>query len=358
MMIEAQILHAFRGFKLDVKLESDGPVLGIFGASGSGKSTLLHCVAGLAKPREARILVKSRTLVRRPGGTFTPPERRNLALVTQDPLLFPHLSVRGNLTYAPGAGPRLDDVAGRRILDVLRLKPLLKRGVNTLSGGEKQRVALGRALLSQPELLLLDEPTSSLDAELARDVLSLLMQVKRELSAHMLFVTHKAGELLALADDCVVLEAGKVVAQGAPVDVLQRPKSLGVANLVGVDNLLRLHVLRHEEEGGVSVLGLGGGRTLAAPLCDVAPGKQVSVGLYADEIMLCLERPAGLSARNALLCDITRVDALDHEVLVELKIGDHTMRARLTPAAAYELRLVEGMQAIAVIKTAAIHLLG
>lgn len=358
MMIEAQIRHAFRGFKLDVKLESAGPVLGVFGASGSGKSTLLHCIAGLIKPREGRIVIKSRTLLNRPGGTFTAPERRKLALVTQDPLLFPNRNVRGNLTYAPGASAALDDVTGRRILDVLRLKPLLKRGVSSLSGGEKQRVALGRALLSKPELLLLDEPTSALDAELARDVLSLLAQIKRELSVPMLFVTHKAGELLALADDCVVLEAGRVIAQGPPVEVLQKPKNLGVANLVGVDNLLRLHVLRHDEEGGVSVLGLGGGRTLAAPLCAVDPGRQISVGLYADEIMLCLERPAGLSARNALLCEVTRVDALDHEVLVELKIGDHAMRARLTPAAAHELRIVEGMQAIAVIKTAAIHLLG
>jgi molybdate transport system ATP-binding protein len=358
MILEATVRHAFRGFALDVKVESKGPVLGVFGASGSGKSTFLHAVAGLLKPREAHIAVRTRTVCRRPGGTWTPPEKRKLALVTQDPLLFPHLSVQANLSYAPGAAGELHSDSGWKIIDVLRLKPLLERGVASLSGGEKQRVALGRALLSKPEMLLLDEPTSSLDAELARDVLSLLLQIKRDLNVPMLFVTHKAGELLGLADDCVVLEDGKVIAQGPPVQVLQKPRAIGVANLIGVDNLLRLRVLRHDEQGGVTLLDLGDGMTLAAPLCDVAPSRFVNVGLYADEVMLCLEKPAGLSARNALICTVERVDAMNHEVLAELKIGTLLLRARLTPAAARELALGVGGNAVAVIKTSAVHMLG
>ena len=213
-LIEARIRHRFRGFTLDVELASDGPVLGVFGASGSGKTTLLLALAGGLRPEEARIAVAAARALR--GGRAAPrvpPERRGLALVTQDPLLFPHRSVRGNLAYAPGAAERLEAEEGRRILEVLRLAPLLERGVRHLSGGERQRVALGRALLAAPELLLLDEPTSALDAELARDVLALLLRVKRELGVPMVFVTHRAAELLALADDCAVLEAGRVVAQ-------------------------------------------------------------------------------------------------------------------------------------------------
>jgi molybdate transport system ATP-binding protein len=358
MIIEANIRHAFRGFALEVKFESAGPVLGVFGASGSGKSTLLHAIAGLTKPRQAHIVVRTRTLCRRPGGSWVKPERRKLALVTQDPLLFPHLSVRRNLGYAPGATGELASDTGWRIVEVLRLEPLLDRGVSSLSGGEKQRVALGRALLSRPELLLLDEPTSSLDAELARDVLSLLLQIKRDLKVPMLFVTHKAPELLGLADDCVVLEGGRVIAQGPPVQVLQKPRAIGVANLVGVDNLLRINVVRHDEEGGVSLLDLGGSLSLAAPLCAIAQGKPVNVGLYADEVMLCLEKPAGLSARNALPAEVARVDELNHEVLVELKVGAQLVRARLTPAAAKELELARGRHVVAVIKTSAVHFLG
>jgi molybdate transport system ATP-binding protein len=358
MRIEARVRHRFSGFALDVALASEGPVLGVFGASASGKTTLLHAIAGLLRPDSAEIRVGERTLCRRPGGPWVPPERRRLALVTQDPLLFPHRSVRENLAWAPRAGARLAGEAGARILDVLRIGGLLERSVAHLSGGERQRVALGRALLADPELLLLDEPTSALDAELSREVLALLLQVKRELAIPMLFVTHRAGELLALADDCVVLEAGRVAAHGPPLQVLARPRALGVASLVGVDNLLRLPVLRHDPGGGVTLLMLGAGLALAAPLSEAAPGAHVTVGFYADELMLCRERPVGVSARNALPCQVTKLSALGHEVLAELEVGAHRLQARLTPAAARELALRPGLPVIALIKTAAIHLLG
>ena len=357
-MLEARVRHRYRAFALDVELATPGPVLGVFGPSASGKTTLLHALAGLLRPQEARIALRGRLLCARPGGPCLPPERRRLALVTQDALLFPHRSVRGNLAFAPGAPERLASAAGRRVLEVLRIESLLERGVANLSGGERQRVALGRALLADPELLLLDEPTSALDAELSREVLGLLLQVKRELGVPMVFVTHRAAELLALADECAVLEAGRLVAQGPPVEVLKRPRALGVENLVGVDNLLRLPVLEHDEAGGVTLLGLGAGLRLAAPLCEAAPGSRVDVGFYADEVLLCLEAPAGLSARNALPCEVRGLDVLGHEVLAELGVGEVALRARLTPAAARELGLAPGTRAVAVVKTAAIHHLG
>ena len=263
--LEARIQQPFRDFTLDVDLRSEASVLGVFGASGSGKTTLLNGLAGLLRPRSGRVAVDGRVLFQQPGGVWLAPERRRLALVTQDALLFPHLDVRQNLTFSPGADEAIASDSGRRILDVLRLEPLLERATTNLSGGERQRVALGRALLASPRLLLLDEPTSALDAELSRDVLGLLLQVKNELDVPMVFVTHRASELLAIADDCAVIEAGQLVAQGAPVEVLTRPAALGVANLVGVDNLLRLPVLAHDEPGGVTLLGVGDGVELAVP---------------------------------------------------------------------------------------------
>ncbi len=358
MILEARIQHRLGKFTLDVKLESAGPVLGVFGASGSGKSTLLHCIAGLLKPRQADISVRTRRVCRRPGGVWVPPQRRQVAVVTQDPLLFPHLSVRGNLTYAPGARGALEGDLGLRLREVLRLEALLDRPVANLSGGEKQRVALGRALLSRPELLLLDEPTSALDADLARDVLSLLLRVKQELGVPMVCVTHKAGELMAIADDCVVLEEGKIVAQGAPVSVLARPRALGVAKLVGVDNLLRLKLLRHDEPGGVSLVDCGASLELAVPLCAVRAGGTVAVGIYADEVLLCLAAPPGISARNALAAQVTRIDSVGHEVLVGLKAGSTPLCARITPSAAQELKLETGQAVHVIIKTSACHILG
>lgn len=359
-MIEARIKHSFGRFALDVKFESKGPVLGIFGPSGSGKSSILNAVAGLITPTEADIRLRTRAICVRPGGTVVKPERREVGYVTQDPLLFNHLSVRGNLTYAPHAIARFDSDLGARVIDTLRLQPLLESRPSQLSGGEKQRVAIGRALLSQPQVLLLDEPLNALDSELAREILALLIDVKRRFDTPMLFVTHRVGELLALADDCIVLDAGRIVAQGVPIKVLSQPRALSVAGLVGVDNLLRLPVRIHDPAGGVTLLALEDGVDLAAPLCAAKAGEQVTVGIYADEIMLCLERPRGLSARNALACHVEQVDELGHEVLARLRVqrSGTTLAARITRAAASELELAPGKDVIAVIKTSACHLLG
>lgn len=354
-MIRARILLRLRRFTLDVEFASGGPVLGVFGPSGSGKTTLLHSLAGLIGAERASVAAGGTTLAERPGGVWTPPEKRGLALVPQDPLLFPHLSTRSNLAYAPGSKGELNGPRGRRILDVLRLWPLLERNPRTLSGGERQRVALGRALLSRPRMLLLDEPVSSLDAELAREVLALLLEAKRELSVPMLFVTHRAAEILALADDCLILENGGVAAQGPPLSVLSRPRAIGIAKLVGVDNLLRLEVKRHDEEGGVTMLDLGSGLDLASPLCTASVGEPVDVGIYAEDIILCRHAPEATSARNSLPGRILSADRIGHEVLVTLEVGRRTLRVRVTKGAATEFGLNAGQQVFALIKTTACH---
>jgi molybdate transport system ATP-binding protein len=354
-MIQARIEQRFKDFSLEVDFASEGPVVGVFGRSGSGKTTLLHALAGLSKPARCELSVRGEVLAARPGGLWVPPERRGLAIVPQDPLLFPHLSIRGNLTFAPGAEEELDGARGARVLDVLRLGPLLDRSPGTLSGGERQRVALGRAWLSRPRMLLLDEPAAALDAELAREVLALLLEAKRELDVPMLFVTHRAPELIALADDCLVLEAGRVVAQGAPLDVLSKPRAVGVAKLVGVDNLLRLSVLGHDEAGGVTLLDLGGGQALASPLCVAAVGSAVDVGVQAEDILLCTTAPSATSARNVLQGSIEAADAIGHEVLISMKVGAEVLRVRVTPGAVRELGLEAGREVHALIKTTACH---
>ncbi len=355
MRVEARIRHRFRGFALDVDLASSGPVLGVFGRSGSGKTTLLHALAGILRPQRAEVRVGGELLCRRPGRVWVPPERRRLAIVPQEALLFPHLSTRRNLTYAPGAAAELEGPRGRQILEVLRLRALLDRNPGTLSGGERQRVSLGRALLSRPRLLLLDEPASSLDAELAREVMALLLEAKRVLEVPMLFVTHRPTELLAIADDCVVLSEGRIVAQGPPLEVLSRPRAIGVANLLGIDNLLRLEVQRHDEEAGVTRLALGDGLELAVPLCAAGIGAQLDVGFYAQDVILCRHAPTAISARNVLPGRILRLERLDRELLVSIRIGEIELRARITPGAARELELERGQPIFALIKTAACH---
>lgn len=344
-IVDLQIRHDFGRFALDVKASSAGPVLGIFGPSGSGKSTILNAISGFVHPQHAHISIMTRTVCRTPGGTVVPPHRREVGYVTQDALLFPHLSVRGNLAFSPRC-LGLDSLGGKRVLDVLRLAPLLERRVQELSGGEKQRVALGRALLSQPQLLLLDEPMSALDSRLAREVLALLMEVKRTLQVPMLLVSHQESEMAALADDCILLENGRVAAQGPPLQILARPGRLG-----GLDNILRLEVARHEPERGITWLVLPGQQQLAMPLSTAAAGQTVSVGVHADEIILCRQRPEGLSARNVVRCLVDGLGAAGTDSLVRLKLGELRLLAHVTHAAVEELGLQPEGEVFAIIKS-------
>ncbi len=346
-IVEATIKHDFGRFALDVKLSSDGPVLGIFGPSGSGKSTILSVIAGLFLPHVADISVRSRTVCRYPGGSIVPPEKREVGYVTQDALLFPHLSVRRNLTFAPRHAS-LDSLGGKRIIEVLKLGPLLERAPAKLSGGEKQRVALGRALLSEPQLLLLDEPMSALDSSLAREVLALLLDVKQVLQVPMIIVSHRASELQALADDCIVLNDGHIAARGKPLEMLAGP-----GRVSGFDNILRLEVMRHEPAKGITWFNLGNGQELAAPLCSAQPASRASVGIFADEIILCLEKPVGLSARNVLRASVREVTEAGQDAIVKMMLGDtQSLIAHVTHAAASELDLKPGREVYAIVKSA------
>ena len=213
-MLRANLQHHLPDFSLQVDFESKGPVLGIFGPSGSGKSTLLNLLSGWTLPngtgQAARIEAAGSEL------HGCPPERRGLGVVPQDSLLLPHKSVAANLAFSPGGAGRLAHSHGQQVVDWLRLGPLLDRRSDTLSGGERQRVALGRAWLSEPRMVLLDEPAASLDPELAREVIALLAEAKQTWGIPMVFVTHRPSELLALADDCLQMEAGRIRAQGPP----------------------------------------------------------------------------------------------------------------------------------------------
>lgn len=213
---------ALATFELEVDLLIHGRVTGIFGASGAGKTSLLDLIAGLRRPAGARILLGERVLVDTAARIFVRPEHRRVGYVPQDGALFPHLDVRGNLLYgqrASGGDPRF---TLETVTEVLEIGSLLKRRrVAELSGGERQRVALARALLASPQLLLLDEPLAALDAGLKERILPYLFRVRDDFAVPMLLVTHAPAELMALCDSAVVLDQGKVVAQGSPAELFE-----------------------------------------------------------------------------------------------------------------------------------------
>ena len=204
-------------FTLAVDAAAGSAVTAVFGASGAGKTSLLEVVAGLRRPDAGRVVLNGRVLDDAAKGLHVPPRLRRVGYVPQDDTLFPHLSVASNLAYA-----RVSTAEARaRVSDILELGPLLGRRPAFLSGGERRRVALARALLAAPEVLLLDEPLTGLDAPLKARVLPYLRRVREEFAVPTLYVSHAADEVVALADDVLVLDRGTVAARGAPSAVFE-----------------------------------------------------------------------------------------------------------------------------------------
>ncbi len=205
-----------RELSLDCALE--GRIVAIFGSSGAGKTTLLEIIAGLRRPETGRIVLGDRLLCDCSTHHWTPARRRRIGYVPQDLSLFPHLNVRANLGYGRPAAP--DDRKFSAVCEVLELSPLLDRAPANLSGGEKQRVAFARAMLAEPELLLLDEPLSSLDQSLKERIFPYLLRIRDELGIPMLYVTHSTDEVKLLCDHMLVLDSGRIAAQGSPAALL------------------------------------------------------------------------------------------------------------------------------------------
>jgi molybdate transport system ATP-binding protein len=216
----SQVRLPLAHFTLDVDVIFSGRVTALFGPSGSGKTSLLELIAGLRKPAAGKITIADTLLNDVQAKVFLPPERRAIGYVPQEGALFPHLSVRENLRYGfVSERRRPAGLSFEHVVAVLEIGELAERRVQTLSGGEKQRVALGRALLSVPQLLLLDEPLAGLDEPLRDRLLPYLTRVRDEFQIPMLYVTHSADEVVALCDDVIVLAEGKILERGKPADL-------------------------------------------------------------------------------------------------------------------------------------------
>jgi len=343
-------------FSLEVAGDFGPGITALFGPSGSGKTTLLNCLAGLLKPDDGEIVLYGRDLYRGSPNMFVPPEKRRIGLVFQDGALFPHMSVSGNIMYGRARTPEADRLVDvDHVVELLGLRPLMDRSPGSLSGGERQRVAIARALAMSPRLLLLDEPMASLDARLRGVVLSYLRRVHDDLGIPMIYVSHSISEVLALADDALVLSRGRVVASGRPSRVLLDPVVGGMFRGDPVENLLDGTVV---EQGGTGQSGRVrvGEIEIVTPPMDRPTGAPVIVALGAEEIILATEKPSGLSARNVIAGSITDLDLVVDGVYATVDIGVRILVA-LTQGAVDALSLERGQDAYLVFKTSSIKLL-
>ncbi len=349
-----------REFALDVEFSVAPGFTILFGPSGAGKTTLLDCVAGLAKPESGRIAIGERVLFDSDQRLCLPVAKRRVGYVLQSLALFPHLTVEQNVQY--GLSHLTHAERSERCLAILqafRIAHLARRSAREISGGESQRVALARTLVTDPEVLLLDEPLAALDAATKRKIIDDLRAWNQAHRIPILYVTHSREEVFALGERVIVLDAGRIVAQGTPHEVIEAPRQETVAQLVGVENIFDTVVEAVRPERGTMtcrIVGDGGPVVLETPLVRGGVGSPMRIGIRAGDILLATAPPVGLSARNVIPGRIASLE--QHDVIVSARVKCRVeMEVHLTLAARDSLQLVPGKEVWLVIKTHSCHLM-
>ena len=352
---------AFRGLSVDIEVQRDGFHLAaafksgpgitvISGPSGAGKSTLISAIAGAIKPDRGHIRLNDRVFYDADQGIHLNPADRQIGYVLQDSLLFPHMDVRANLLYGSqgDAAWSIKDVA-----DILEITALMDRAPQQLSGGERRRVAIGRALLSNPEILLLDEPLANLDVARRSAILPLVERLRDEFALPILYVTHAWPEIIRLADTLVVIDKGSIQAMGALSDVLAQNTGLSDMGLDG--SVIEATIVGHDEDRGITALTTPAGAFYIATIDD-RPGQKVRLFIDAGDVALSLDRPENVSVQNILQATVSAVRprTLPHVEVSLMLDGGQTLRARVTSRAVEGLNLHEGQTLFAMIKSVAL----
>lgn len=345
MNLSVALRHRFPGLELDVAFDAPKGVTALFGPSGCGKSTTIAAIAGLLRPDQGRIALSGRVLF--DDRTDLSPQARRIGCVFQDARLFPHMTVERNLRY-PSRWRRNAARDFDRIVEMLALGPLLKRHPTTLSGGEKQRTAIGRALLSDPALLVMDEPLAALDEARKAEIMPWLERLRDEVHLPILYVSHSVPEVLRLANTVVLMRAGRVVHSGSLHEILADPRLAPELGSREAGALIAARVEGREDDGMLRVATSGG--TMLLPGISASPGTLLRLRILAHEVILSREAPRGLSALNVLA---TRVSAIS-DGMVQLRIGDERMLAQVTPRSIHALDLTAGSDCYAIIKSVSV----
>lgn len=354
MSLTVDIRSDFEAFHLAASFQSGGGVTAVFGRSGSGKTSIVNAIAGLAQPDHGRIQFGDTLLFDSAAGVNLPPHKRRIGYVFQDGRLFPHLSVAQNLRFgARFAANPLESGEENRILSMLGISHLLERRPGSLSGGEKSRVALGRALLCAPRLLLMDEPLAALDDPRKEEILPYLERLRDQGGPPILYVSHSVAEVARLADDIVVLQDGKVAASGPLSDILSDPEMVPLLGVREAGAVLNATVTGRDQDG-LATLRLSGGE-LCLPGVDAPIGARVRIRVLAQDVILSDRRPEGLSAINVLQAKVRDIRLGDGPgAALSLQVGDDRLLARITARSVARLGLHQGGTCYAILKATAV----
>jgi molybdate transport system ATP-binding protein len=354
------VRHRFGAFSLDAAFDSAGGLTALFGRSGAGKTSLIKAIAGLFRPEHAQIAVDGEGLTDSERGVFVPTRRRRIGYVFQEGRLFPHLTVRQNLLYGRWFAPPMDKRTGGRaggevdhVVDLLGLAALLGRRPANLSGGEKQRVAIGRALLSRPRLLVMDEPLASLDEARKAEILPYIERLRDDSAVPIVYVSHAIAEVTRLATTMVVLSEGRVAAVGPTAAIMGRLDLFPLTGRAEAGAILATRVAGHDREFGLTVLRADAGE-LRVPHLDLPAGTSLRVRIRARDVMIALAPPEALSALNVLPGIVAEIGHADGPIVdIRLDCAGEALIARLTRRSVETLGLVPGRPVYAVIKSIA-----
>lgn len=357
MKLELDIEHPLGGMTLAVNEHIEARTLGIFGASGAGKTTLLHLIAGLRRARQARIVLDGEILCDSKRGLWLAPEKRSVAVVFQDARLFPHMSVRDNLLYGRR---RMRGRTGRfdfdTVLALLEIAPLLQRRTHALSGGEAQRVSLGRALLAEPRLLLLDEPMSALDRRLRTQIMPFLERIRDQLHIPMVMVSHDLDELIRLSHHLLLLERGVCTACGELEELARQAAPLETLMEAGMRNHVEVLPDRVMAQASCQEALFACERADASrvrvdlPNWDLPTSRPARLAVRPDDIIIARDRVSGISVRNQFPATVRECIPRGGNLLVELDAGAR-LWAEITRDSAEALGVIPGADVMCFIKT-------
>lgn len=358
-LIEIDLRRRLEGFDLNASFRSDARLTALFGKSGAGKTTVINIIAGLIRPDSGRVVVKGETLIDSARGVFAPKHRRRVGYVFQDARLFPHLSVRQNLLYGRWFAPSEGGGMGvDHVIALLGLEALLQRRPQGLSGGEKQRVAIGRALLARPRLLLMDEPLAALDEQRKAEILPYIERLRDESETPIVYVSHALQEVARLAGAMALMERGAVIAVGTPAALMARTDLANLARPREAGSILPGEVISHDPAFGLTLVRTRAGDLQVGGL-SLPVGARTPVHVPAGGVLISRSRLIEVSALNQIDGVVTEIaeptDETPHQCRVRLDCGGVDLLAILTTKSALDLDLAPGQRVVAVIKSVSIN---
>jgi molybdate transport system ATP-binding protein len=355
-MLEVDIEHRLSDFTLDIHYRAGRGLTALFGRSGAGKTSVVNAIAGLLRPHRGRIVIDGAVLLDTERGICVPTHHRRIGYVFQEGRLFPHLTVRQNLLFGRWFSPARERRAANldAVVDLLGIAALLDRRPGRLSGGEKQRVAIGRALLASPQLLLMDEPLASLDARRKNEILPYLERLRDEAAVPIVYVSHSIAEVTRLATTMVLISDGRVHAVGPVQEVMGRADIYPLVGRFEAGAVLAVRIAAHDPRWNLTEL-TGRFGNLIVPRLDAPLGTPLRVRIRARDVILAVTCPTGISALNVLAAEVEQLVPIEEGALeVQLRLAGERLLARVTRRSGEALGLASGSQVFAVIKTVAI----